>query len=157
MWMVSSHESKRHMFLGKKPMTNLDSVLKSRDITLLTKLCRVKAMDSHIWLWELEYKEKWALKNWCYWTVVLKKTLEGPLDSKELKLVNPKGNQPWIFTGRTDAEAETPILWSPHAKSQITGKDPDAGKDWEQKEKGVTEDEMASLTQWTWVWTNSRG
>ena len=86
-------------------------------------------------------KEGWAPKNW-FQTVMLEKTLESPLDSKEIKSVNPKGNQPWIFTGRTDAEAEAPILWSPDAKSWLTGKDPDAGKDWRQEEKGATEDEM---------------
>ena len=93
-------------------------------------------------MWELDHKEGWALKNWCFWTVVLEKTLERPLDSKEIKLVNPKGNQPWIFIGRTDAEAETPVLWLPDMKSQLIGKDPGAGKDCRQEEKGVTEDEM---------------
>ena len=94
-------------------------------------------------MWDLDYKDDWALKNWCFWTVVLEKTLESPLNCKEIiKSVSPKGNQPWILTGRTDAEAETPILWSPDVKSQLIGKDPDAGKDWGQEEKGVTEDEM---------------
>ena len=97
---------------------------------------------SHIWVWELDYKESWVLKNWCFWTVVLEKTLESPLDCKDIKAVNPKGNQSWIFIGRTDAEAETPIIWPPDAKNRLTGKDPDAGKDWRQKEKGKTEDEM---------------
>jgi len=95
-------------------MTNLASILKSRDITLLTKVFIVKAMvfsSSHVWMWELDYKESWALKNWCFWTVVLEKTLKSPLDSKEIQPVNPKGNQSWIFIGRSDAEAETPILW----------------------------------------------
>ena len=96
--------------------------------------------SSHVWMWELDYKENWALKNWCFWTMVLEKTLESPLDSKEIKPVNPKGNQSWIFTGRTDAE--TPILWPPDAKSWLTGKDPDAGKDWRREEKGVTDDKM---------------
>ena len=93
-------------------------------------------------MWELENKEGWALKNWCFWTVVLEKTFESPLDCKEIKSVNPKGNQPWIFTGRTDAEAEIPILWPPDVKSQLTGKNPDAGEDWEQEEKGAAEHEM---------------
>ena len=93
-------------------------------------------------MWELDYKESWALKNWCFWTVVLEKTLESPLDCKEIKLINPEGNQFWIFTGKTDAEAETPILWPPDVKNQLTGKDPDAGKDWSWEEKGMTEDEM---------------
>ena len=91
-------------------------------------------------MWELDNKKGWALKNWCLWTV--EKTLESPLGSKEIKLVNPKGNQSWIFIGRTDAEAEIPILWPPDMKSQLIRKDPDAGKDWKQKEKGVAEDEM---------------
>ena len=98
--------------------------------------------SSHVWMWELDHKEGWALKNWCFQTVVMEKTLLIYSDSKEIKPVNPKGNQPWIFTGRTDAEAEAPILWPPDAKSQIIGKDPDAGKDWGQEEKGMTEDEM---------------
>ena len=92
---------------------------------------------------EWDHKEGWAPKNWCFWTVVLEKTLESPLDSKEMKPVNPKGNQPWIFTGRTHAEAEAPILWPADAKSQLTGKDSDAGKDWGQEEKEAAEDEMA--------------
>ena len=98
--------------------------------------------SSHIWMWELDHKEGWAPKNWCSWTVVLEKTLESPLDCKEIKLVNPKGNQPWIFIRRTDAEAEAPILWPPDAKSWLMCKYPDAGKDWGQEEKGTTEDEM---------------
>ena len=98
--------------------------------------------NSHVWMWELDYKESWAPKSWCPWTVVLEKTLESPLDSKEIQLVSPKGDQPWIFIGRTDAEAETPILWPPDVKNWLIGKDPDAGKDWRQEEKGSTEDEM---------------
>ena len=96
--------------------------------------------SSYVWMWELDHKEGWALKNWCFWTVVLEKTLESPLDSKEIKPVNSKGNQSWIFIGRTDAEAEAPILWPPDAKSRLTRKDPDAGKDWRQEEKGMTEE-----------------
>ena len=96
--------------------------------------------SSHVWMWELDHKEGWVLQNWCFWTMVLEKTLESLLDSKEIKPVNPKRNQPWIFTGRTDAEAEAPILWPPDAKGQLTGKDPDAGKKWRQKEKRVAED-----------------
>jgi len=98
-------------------------------------------------MWELDHKEGWALENWCFWTVVLKKTLESPLDSKEMKPVNPKRNKPWIFSGRTDAEAEAPILWPPDAKNWLIGKDPDAGKDWRQ-EKGTTEDEMIGWHHW---------
>ena len=93
-------------------------------------------------MWELDHKESWVPKNWSFWTVVLEKTLENPLDSKETKSVNPKGNQSWIFIGRTDAEAEAPILWPLDVKNWLTGKDPDAGKDWRQEEKGTTEDEM---------------
>ena len=98
--------------------------------------------NGHVRMWELDCEESWALKNWCFWTVVLEKTLASPLDSKEIKPVNSKGNQPWIFIGRTDAEAAAPMLWSPDAKSQLIGKDPDARKDWGQEEKGMTEDEM---------------
>ena len=98
--------------------------------------------SSHVWMWELDYKESWAPKNWCFWTVVLEKTLESPLDYKEIQPVHPKGNQSWIFIGRTDVEAETPILWPPDARSWLIWKDPDAGKDWRQEEKGMTEDEM---------------
>ena len=105
--------------------------------------------------WELHHKEGWALKNWCFQTVVLEKTLESSLDYKEIQPVNPKGNQPWIFIGRTDAEAEASILWPPDAKNWLTGKESDAGKDWGQKAKGATEDEMASPTQWTWIWVSS--
>ena len=94
----------------------------------------------HVWMWELDHKESWVLKNWCFWTVVLEKTLESPLDYKEIQPVTPKGNQSWIFNGRTDAEA--PILWPPDAKHWLIGKDPDAGEDWGQEEKGTTEDEM---------------
>ena len=109
------------------------------------------------WMWELDYKESWAPKNWCFWTVVLENTLESPLDSKEIKPVHPKGNQSWIFTGRADAEAEAPKLWPPDAKSWFIFKDRDAGKDWRWAEKGMTGwgGWMASLTQWTWVWVNS--
>ena len=98
--------------------------------------------SSHIWMWELDYKESWAPKTWCFWTVVLEHTLGSPLDSKEIQPVNPRGNQSWTFIGRTDAEAETPILWPPHAKSWLIEKDSDAGRDWGQEEKGMTEDEM---------------
>ena len=108
-------------------------------------------------MWELDCEEGWVLKNWCFWTVVLEKTLESPLDCK-IKPANPKGNQPWIFIGRTDVEAETPTPWPPDAKNQLTGKDPDAGKDWRQEEKGMTgwDGWIASMTQWTWVWASSR-
>ena len=93
-------------------------------------------------MWELDCEESWALKNWCFWTVVLEKTLECPLDCKEIQLIHPKGDQSWVFIGRTDVEAETPILWLPDVESWLIWKDPDAGKDWGQEEKGTTEDEM---------------
>ena len=115
--------------------------------------------SSHVWMWELDYKESWASKNWCFWTVVLEKMLENPLDCNEIQPVQSKRNQHWIFIGRTDVEAETPILWPPDAKSWLIWKDPDAGKDWRQEEKGTTEDEMVGWhqpTQWTSVWINSR-
>ena len=99
-------------------------------------------------MWELDHKESWTLKNWYFWTVVLVKTLESPLDCKEIQPVNPKGNQSWIFTERTDAEAETPMLWPPDAKNWLNGKDPDAGKDWRQEEKGTTEVEMVGWHRW---------
>ena len=124
-----SHKIKRCLLLARKVMTNLDSILKSRDITLSTKFHLVKAMVFPVWMWELDYKESWAPKNWCFWTVVLEKTLKSPLDCKEIQPVHPKGDQSWMFIGRADVEAETPILWPPHAKSWLTGKDPDAGKD----------------------------
>ena len=124
----------RHLLLGRKVMTNLDSILKSRDITLTTKFLLVKAMVFPVWMWELDYKESWELKNWCFWTVVLEKTLESPLDFKEIKPVNPKGNQSWIFIGRIDAEA--PIFWPPDVKNWLIWKDSDAGKDW-RREKGM--------------------
>ena len=104
--------------------------------------------SSHVWMWELDYKESWVTKNWWFWIVVLEKTLESPLDCKEIKLVNPKGNQSWIFIGRTDAEAETPILWPPDAKNWLIGKDLDAEKDWRQEEKGMTEVEMVGWHHW---------
>ena len=115
------------------------------DFTFMFKVLLVKAMvfpSSHVWMWELDYKENWVLKNWCFWTVVLEKTLESPLDCKEIQPLNPKGGQSWIFIGRTDAEAETPILWSPHAKNWLIG------KDWRWEEKGMTEDAMAGWYHW---------
>ena len=138
------HEIKRHLLLGRKVMTNLDSILKSRHYFAnkgrFSQSYRFSS--SRVWMWELDYRESWAPKNWCFWTVVLEKTLESPLDYKEIQPVHPKGNQSWVFTGRTDAEAETPTFWPPDAKSWLTGKDPDAGKDWGQEEKEITEDEM---------------
>ena len=131
-----SHEIKRCLFLGSKAMANLDRILTSRNITLPTKVHLVKAIvfsSSHVWMWELDYKESWAAKNWCFWTVMLEKTLESLLNSKEIQTDNPKGNQSWMFIEKTDAEAETPIFWLPHAKNWLIWKDPDAGKDWGQE------------------------
>ena len=111
--------------------------------------------SGRVWMWELDYKESWASNNWCFWTVVLKKTLESPLDCKKIQPVHPKGNQSWVFIGRTDAEDETPILWPPDVKSWLIWKDPDAGKEWRQEEKGTTDGWMASPIQRTWVWASS--
>ena len=123
-------KKKRHHFANKGPI--------------------VKAMGFPvvIWMWELDHKEGWVLKNWCFQVVVLEKTLECSLDCREIKPVNTEGNQPWIFTRRTDAETETPILWPPDVKSQLTGKDPDAGKGWRQEEKGMTDDEVVGWHHW---------
>ena len=145
-----SHEIKRCLLLGRKAMTNIDSILKSRDITLSTKVDQSKLgfSSSHVCMWELDYKESRVLKNWCFWTVVLEKTLESPLDFKEIQPFHPKGNQSWMFIGRTDAEAETPILWPPDGKNWLIWKDPDAGEDWRQEEKGTTEDETVGWHHW---------
>ena len=116
-------QKQRHCFANKSPSSQ------SYDFS-----------SSHVWMWQLDYKESWGLKNWCFWTVVLEKTLESPLDCKEIQQDHPKGNQSWIFIGRTDAE--TPIFWPPDAESRLIWKDPDAGKDWRHKEKGMREDEM---------------
>ena len=145
-----SHEIKRRLLLGGKVMTNLDSTLKSRDITL------PKGPSSQgygfscgrVWMLELGCEESWVPKNWCFWTVVLEKTLESPLDCKEIEPVHSEGDQPWDFFGRNDAKAETPVLWPPHAKNLLIGKDSDAGRDWGQEEKGTTEGEMAGWHHW---------
>ena len=132
-------------------MTTLDSILKSRDISLSTKVRLVKALVFpvvNVWMWELDYKESWVPKNWFFWTVVLEKTLESRLDCTEIQPVHPKENQSWVFIRRTDVEAETLKLWPPDAKSWLIWKDLDAGKDWRQEEKGMTEDEMAGWHHW---------
>ena len=132
-------------------MTNLDSILKSRDITLPTKVHLVKAMVFPVVMYgceKLDYRESWVPKNWCFWTVVLEKTLESPLDCKEIQAVHPKGDQSWVFIGRTDVQGETPILWPPDVKNWLIWKDPDAGKDWRQEEKRTTEDEMVGWHHW---------
>ena len=132
-----SHEIKRCLLLGRQATTNLDSVIKRQRRYFSNKGPSSQSYgfsSSHVWMWELDHKESWTPKNWCFWTVVLEKTLESPLDSKEIKAVNPKGNQSWIFIGRTEA----PKLWPPDSKSWFIGKDPDAGKDRRQEEKGMT-------------------
>ena len=140
-----NHEIKRRLLLWRKVMTNLDRILKSRHY-FANKCPSSQSYDfssSHVRMWELDYKESWAWKNWCLQTVVLEKTLESSLDCKEIQPVHPKGNQFWVFIGGTDVEAETPILWPPNVKNWHIGKDPDAGKDWRRKEKETTEDEKA--------------
>ena len=139
-----SHEIKRRLLLGRKAMTNLDSILKSSDITLLTKVCLVRVTVFPVVMygcesWTIKKAEHWrfsAFELWCW------RTLESPVDCKEIKPANPKGNQPWIFNGRSEAEAKAPTLWPPDVKNWLIGKDPDAGKDCGQEEKGTTEDEM---------------
>ena len=145
-----SHEIKRHLLLRRKAMRNLDSVLKSKDITLPAEVLRVNPTVIPVVMYPCERwtkKQGWASRNWCFWTVVLEKNLESPLGCKEIKSVHPKRNQPWIFTGRTDAETEAPILWPPDAKSQIIGKNPEAGKmggrrrrkwQWMRRSDGIT-------------------
>ena len=144
-----SHEIKRRLLLGRKVMTTLDSILKSRDITLPTKICLVKAMGFPVVIygcesWTVKNAEtiKKAIKNWCFWTVVLEESPESPLGCKEIQPVHPKENQSWVFIGRTDAEDETSILWPTDVKNWLIGKDNDARKDWRWEEKGTTEDEM---------------
>ena len=159
--MTVAMKLKEACFLARKLWQNLASILKSRDITLLTKDCIVKArifsVVSHVRMWKLVHKEGWVPKNWCFQIVVLEKTLESLLDSKEIEPVNPKGNQPWIFIERTVAEVL--ILWSPDVKNHLFGKDTDAGKDWWQKEKGATEDEIVGWDHWIdghEFWANCR-
>ena len=126
-------------------MTNPDSIIKKQKHYFVNKDPSSQGYgfsSIHVWRWELEYKESWELKNWCFWTVVLEKTLESPLDCKEIQLVHPKGDWSWVLIGRTDVDAETPILWPHDVKRWVIWKDPDAGKDWGQEEKGTTEDEM---------------
>ena len=147
-----SLEIERCLLLGSKVMTNLDSIFKSRVITLPTRVHLVSQgygfSSGHVWMWELDYKESWAQKNWCFWTVVLEKTLESPLDCKEIQPVHSEGDQPWDFFGGNDAKAETPVLWPLHAKSWLIGKDSDAGRDWGQEKKGTAEDEVAGWHHW---------
>ena len=139
-----SHEIKRRLLFGRKARTNLDSNLKGRHY-FVNKGPFSQSYgfsSSHIWMWKLDYKENWTLKSWCFWTLELEKTLKSPLDCKEIQPVHPKGNQSWIFIGRTDVNAETPILWPPDVKNWLIGKYPGAGKDWKQEKKKTTDDEM---------------
>ena len=127
-----SHEIKRHMLLGRKSIAIIESILKEQRHHFASKVSYSQSYDfssSHLYVWELNYKEGWEPQNWCFWIVVLEKTLQSPLDSKMIKPVNPKGNQPWILIGRTNAEAEAPVFWPTGEKSRLIGKDPDAGKD----------------------------
>ena len=145
-----SHEIERHLLLGRKAVTNLDNILKSRDITLPTKLCIVKAMVFPIVMYGCE---SWTIKKAEHqridaFELVLEKTLKSPLDCKEIQPVHPKENQSWIFIGRTEAEGEAPILWPPDVKNWLIGKDPGAGKDWRQEKKGTTENEMVGWHHW---------
>ena len=144
LWMVTAAKKLKDTCSLEEKLTNLDSIFKSRDY-FTNKGPSSQSYgfpSSHVWMWEFDYKESWEPKKWRFWPVVLEKTLEGPLDCKEIKPVHPKGNQSWIFIGRTDAEAETPIFWPPDGKNWFIWKDPDAGKDWRWEEKGTTEDEM---------------
>ena len=140
-----SHEIKRCLLFGRKVIDQPRHPIKKQRQYFANKSPSSQSYgfsSSHMWMRELDCQEGWAPKNWGFWTVVLEKTLESPLDSKEIQPVHPKGNQSWIFIGRTDVEAEAPVLWLPDAKNWLIGKDPDAGKDWRQEEKGMTEDEM---------------
>ena len=141
------YEIKRELLLGRKVMTNLDSILKCRDITLPTKVHLVKSMVFPIVMYgcELDYKESWVPKNGCFWTMVLEKTLESPLDSKRIQPVHPKEKPSWIIIGRTEAEVETPILRLPDVKNWLIWKDSDVGKEWQQEKKMMTEDDVVRL------------
>ena len=146
-----SHEIKRHLTPWKESYDQRRQHIKKQRHYFAQKCSYSQSYgfsNSHVWMWQLDSKKGWVLKNWCLQTVVLEKTLERLLDCKEIQPVHPKGNQPWIFLGRTDAEAETPILWPPNVKNWLIWKDPDAGKDWRQKEKVMIEDEMVGWHHW---------
>ena len=139
-------------------ITNLDSILKSRDITLPRKVCLVKAMVFPVVMYGCKsWRWSWAPKNWCFWTMVLEKTLVSPFDCKEIQPVHSKGDQSWVFFGRTDAKDETPILWPPRVKSWVIGKDCDAGRDWGQEEKGTTEGDWTPCCYSCWPSTAPKG
>ena len=141
-WKKSYDQPKQHIPKHKHYFADKGLSSQSYDLDYMSSQSYMTFSSSHIWMWESDCEESWAQKNWCFWTVVLEKTLESPLDCKEIQQVHPKGNQSWIFIGSTDAEAETPIVWLPDAKSWLIWKDPHAGKDWIQEEKGITEHEM---------------
>ena len=144
------HKIKRRLLLGRKAVMNLNSILKNRDITFVNKCPSSQGYvfsSGHVWMWELDCEESWVPKNWCFWTVVLKKTLESPLDCKKTQPIHPKGDQFWVFFGRTDVEAETPILWPPEAKGWLIWQDPDTENDWRHEEKGTIGDEMVRWHQ----------
>ena len=146
-----SHEIKRRLLLGRKVMTNLDSILQKQRHYFANKGPSGRGYgfsSGHVWMWELDCEESRVQKNWCFWTVVLQKTLESSLDCKEIQPIHSGGDQPWDFFGRNHAKVETPVLWPPHAKSWLIGKDSDTGRDWGQEEKGTTEDEMAWWHHW---------
>ena len=146
-----SYEIKRLLLLGRKSYDKHRQHIKKQRHYFANKSPSSQSYafsSSHVWMWELDYKESWAPKKWCFWTVVLEKTLESPLDCKEIQIVHSEGDQPWDFFGRNDSKAETPVLWPPHAKSWLTGKDFNAGRDWGQEEKGTTEDEMVGWHHW---------
>ena len=145
-----SHEIKRYFFLGRSYDQPRQHIIKQSHYFANKGLSGQSHgfSSSHVWMWELDDKESWRPKDWCFWTVVLEKTLESPLNCKEVQPVHPTGNQSWIFTGRTDAEAGAPILWPPDMKNWLIGKDADAEKDWGQKEKGMREDEMVGWHHW---------
>ena len=155
---VCSHEIKRWLLLGRKALTNLDNILKSRDIINKGLSSQSYGFSSrHVWMWELDYKESWPLKNWHFWAVVLEKSCESPLDCKEIKSVNPKGNQSWILIGKIDSEAETPILWPPDAKNWLIGKDTDAGKKGRRRKGWQSMRWLDGITKlMIWVWASPR-
>ena len=146
-WKKSYGQPKQHIQKQKHYFADKGLSSQSYDFDYMSSQSYMTFSSSHVWMWESDCEESWAQKNWCFWTVVLEKTLESPLDCKEIQQVHPKGNQSWIFIGRTDAEAETPIVSPPDVKSWLLEKDPDAGKDWRREEKGTTEDEDRKSTR----------
>ena len=168
--MYKSVSTSRSFFLHPVPLTTSSIIFLYIFLEMIYSYLSSQGCgfsSAHVWMWELDWEESWAPKNWCFWTVVLEKTLESPLDCKEIQPVHSKGDQPWDFFGRNNAKAETPTLWPPHAKSWLIGKDSDTERDWGQEEKGTTEDEMAGWHHWlhgresewtrSWWWTGRPG